>query len=62
MNGHIETIIHLYMTPKDLRQIADEMEYAYENRLVGDSAKVKEWYVDNKTKVVFTIDQERIKK
>lgn len=62
MNGHIETIIHVYMTPEDLHKIAVEMEEKYRVMLPGDSTLIKEWYLDEKTKIVFGIDQERIKK
>jgi hypothetical protein len=52
--------IHVDMTPKDLREIADIMESKQKTTLPGESTSVYEWYIDKATKIIFHFDQERM--
>ena len=58
----LEKRVHVDMTPKDLRMIADKMEKQFQEAQYGDDTAVYEWKIDNTTSVVFHWDQERINK
>lgn len=55
----IETIITCLITSKDLREIADKMEHIENHAKPGRSTIAHEWYLDNKTRIKFTLDQDR---
>lgn len=57
-----EIIITCFITPKDLREIADKMDKIANTAMVGDSLIAKEWILDGTTRIKFTLDQERATK
>ena len=58
--GYIDFNIRVWMTPADLRQIADEMEEVWGEMVVGDNLCVRDWHLDDRTTLTFAIDQERM--
>ncbi len=57
----VQHLIRCYMTPKDLREIANEMDEKIQDARLGDSMVVKEWYGENCI-IRFVVDQERMHK
>lgn len=60
--GHVSQLIRLYMTPADLRRIADEMERVWNQApLGGDLDVVEPWSLGgNQGEVHFVVDQDRM--
>ncbi len=58
--GFKTTEFSIKMTPKQLREIADEMEKQWKNALVGESTIVAEIYVDNYITIRIGYDQDKM--
>lgn len=61
-SGGIEHKITVFMTPKDLREIADAMETRWSEVELGHCLSVKEWDVAERVRLVFVIDQDRMER
>lgn len=57
----LQQTLTLHMTPKDLREIADDMERLWGKALICDCLMVRTWVGDN-VRVEFNIDQERMER
>lgn len=54
-----EMVVRCWITPRDLREIADEMEEKFKTVMPGDDLTIKEWYGKG-VNIMFVIDQERM--
>ena len=53
--------IQLYISPEELRELADKMEHKWQRSLPGDSLIIKHIYVGT-IKIEIVIDQEQMRK
>ncbi len=62
MTGFVSMRVTCFITPKDLREIAEEMERRWADLAPGQLTDTREWYVDEHTSINFSIDQDRMRK
>jgi hypothetical protein len=63
MNAKRVTVVRIDCTPRDLREIADELEKAFAVARIGDDVpRVKRYSADGELEVDFVIDQEEMRR
>lgn len=60
MDGHVQHIIHVYVTPSQLRKMAADLERQWEQIQVGDNVPYWELDLANGDVCRITLDQGRM--